>query len=83
MTHLENNENILNDQIISFVFFFLQKEPNEVMNFLARLAHTTTRLDWNESRIACLVQLVITALKEHQYQNNVQGELLMMYWEQR
>lgn len=53
------------------------------MNFLVRLAHTTTRLDWNGSRIACLVQLVITALKEHQYQNNVQGELLMMYWEQR
>ena len=83
MTHLENNENILNDQSISFLFFFLQKEPNEVMNFLVRLAHTTTRLDWNGSRIACLVQLVITALKEHQYQNNVQGELLMMFWEQR
>ena len=79
MTHLENNENILNDQIISFAFFFLQKERNEEMNFLARPAHTTTRLDWNESRIACLVQLVITVLKEHQYQNNVQGELLMMY----
>ena len=59
--------------------FFLQKEPNEEMNFLVRLAHTTTRLDWNELRIACLVQLVITALKERQYQNNVQGELLMMY----